>query len=264
MTDFKGMTDFADDALVDTWFEGWSRSRGYETRRDGTVRAARRTSRPAAMIPGGSGRAAMDVPAAWEYVLVAPTQEELAPALEELKEHPEHMLTVFGRAQTDLAAAGLTPAVDSERLMSVEMDLETQDVEPPLLPDGYEAQVDEPVPGSRRLRILATGASTAPEGEDELAAVGWVSFVGSTAVYDRIWTSPQHRRRGLGSLVMRYLTSEAMGQGDVTEGLLVASPDGQMLYAHLGWTDLAPVSIWVRGDAESSLAGPEHTGTMGR
>lgn len=257
------MTDFKDDALVDTWFEAWSRSRGYETHQDGRIRSALRTSRPAGMIPGGSGRATMDVPAAWEYVLVAPTQAELDPILKDLQEHPERMVTVFGEAEADLAGAGLKQAVDSERLMTVEMDHEVQDVEPPLLPEGYEARVDEPVTGSRRLRIVATGASTAPEGEDELAAMGWVTFDGTTAVYDRIWTSPQHRRKGLGSLVMRYLTSEAMSQGDLSEGLLVASPDGQLLYGHLGWTDLAPVSIWVRGDGES-IHSPEHTGTMGR
>jgi GNAT superfamily N-acetyltransferase len=257
------MTEFKDDALVDTWFEAWSRSRGYETRQDGRIRSALRTSRPAGRIPGGSGRATMDVPAAWEYVLVAPTQTELDPILKDLQEHPERMVTVFGEAEADLSGAGLKPAVDTERLMTVDMDLEVQDVEPPLMPEGYEARVDEPLSGSRRLRIVATGASTAPEGEDELAAMGWVSFTGSTAVYDRIWTSPQHRRKGLGSLVMRYLTSEAMGQGDVSEGLLVASPDGQLLYGHLGWTDLAPVSIWVRGDG-GSIPSPEHTGTMGR
>ncbi|MDO5634083.1 MAG: GNAT family N-acetyltransferase [Micrococcus sp.] len=257
------MTHSVTEALVSTWFDAWARSRGYETRSQGRVRSALRTSRPAHMIPGGSGRAKVDIPAAWEHVMVEPAAEELEPVLAELAENPEQMVTVFGEASADLEGSGLTALVDTERLMVIEMDVETIDVEPPLLPDGYEAQVDSPVEGSRRLRILATGASTAPEGENELAAMGWVTFENGTAVFDRIWTSPQHRRRGLGALVMRYLTSEAVADGEISEGLLVASPDGQMLYGHLGWTDLGPVSIWSKSTDETRPS-PEHTGTMGR
>ena len=60
------MAQHLDAALVDTWFEAWSRSRGYRTDTEGGRRAALRTRRPATMIPGGSGRAAVDVPATWE------------------------------------------------------------------------------------------------------------------------------------------------------------------------------------------------------
>lgn len=256
------MTPHLETALVDTWFSAWSRSRGYRTDTEGGRRAARRTHRPATMIPGGSGRAALDVPATWEHVLVAPTAEDLDRLRSVLEEEPRTLATLFGESEHDPAELGLALQSDSERLMALEIDPEVQDVEPPRLPEGYVARVDEPVEGSRRLRIMAVGASTAPEGEEELAALGWVTFQDATAVFDRIWTSPQHRRRGLGSLVMRHLTSEVLGEGEVRRGLLVASPDGQKLYAHLGWTDLAPVTVWSR-ERVAGTAASEHTGTMG-
>ena len=256
------MTQHLDTALVDTWFEAWARSRCDRTDTEGGRRAALRTQRPARMIPGGSGRASLDVPATWEHVVVTPGQEELDALEPILDDAPDSLVTVFGEAEGDLAGLGLACQVDAERLMALEMDPELLDVEPPLLPEGYEARVDEPVDGSRRLRVVAVGASTAPEGEEELAALGWVTFQDATAVYDRIWTAPNHRRRGMGSLVMRHLTSEVMSEGEVRRGLLVASPDGQKLYAHLGWTDVAPVAIFSRDRVEGA-ATPEHTGTMG-
>lgn len=257
------MTQSIDDSLVGTWFAAWSRSRGYETRTADGVRSALRHKRPASRIPGGSGRATVDVPPAWEHILVQPDADALAPVLASLDEDPGRLVTVFGDTGEDLAAAGLRSAAEPERFMTVALDPEVQDVEPPILPEGYSAVVDEPVPGSLRVRLHAAGGAGLPEGEDELAAVGWVTFEDDAAVYDRIWTSPEHRRRGLGSLVMRHLTSEVMGRGhDLVRGLLVASPDGRQLYGHLGWTDLGPVSIWTRTDGAAPEA--EHTGTMGR
>ena len=191
-----------------------------------------------------------------------PSRAELEDLREAVRDQEQILLTVFGDAGEDPKAMGLKAQAEPERFMTMDMDPELQDVEPPLLPEGYEARVDQPMEGSRRLRILAVGASTAPEGEEELAALGWVTEEDGTAVYDRIWTSPNHRRRGLGSLVMRYLTSEVMSEGEISRGLLVASPDGQKLYSHLAWTDLGPVSIWGRGLAEDNPTA-EHTGTMG-
>ena len=256
------MTEHLDPALVDTWFAAWSRSRGYRISQEAGRRAALRTPRPARMIPGGSGRATVDVPATWEHVVVNPSRGELEDLREAVRDQEQILLTVFGDAGEDPKAMGLKAQAEPERFMTMDMDPELQDVEPPLLPEGYEARVDQPMEGSRRLRILAVGASTVPEGEEELAALGWVTEEDGTAVYDRIWTSPNHRRRGLGSLVMRYLTSEVMSEGEISRGLLVASPDGQKLYRHLAWTDLGPVSIWGRGLAEDNPTA-EHTGTMG-
>ncbi|MFD8593434.1 GNAT family N-acetyltransferase [Kitasatospora sp. NPDC059646] len=64
------------------------------------------------------------------------------------------------------------------------------------------------------------------------------------AVADQIETAPQHRRRGLGSLLMRTLQSEAHAAGART-GLLVGTTEGRALYTALGWQWHAPMlSLW--------------------
>ncbi|MDY6055302.1 GNAT family N-acetyltransferase [Micrococcus sp.] len=259
------MTQHIDDTLVEAWFAAWSRSRGYTTRQDGSERAAlrrRRASRPGTSAPTTTAPAAEGV---WEHILVNPSAERLRQAAERLRQSPEELVTVFGQTEQDPAEAGLHAATEAERLMSVELDPELIDVEPPILPEGYEARLDEPMEGVRRLRLVAVDASTAPEGEEELAGLGWVTFQEGTAVFDRIWTAPNHRRRGLGTMIMRHLTAEAMSAQDgLEQGLLVASPDGQKLYGHLGWTDLGPVTVWTLSDEDDATTQAEHSGTMRR
>ncbi|MFH8347879.1 GNAT family N-acetyltransferase [Streptomyces sp. NPDC018045] len=60
-------------------------------------------------------------------------------------------------------------------------------------------------------------------------------------IYDMINTSVEHRRRGLGTLVMNALSAHAVELG-ATQGILVASPAGQNLYRSLGWQSHAPVT----------------------
>jgi predicted GNAT family acetyltransferase len=72
-----------------------------------------------------------------------------------------------------------------------------------------------------------------------------VSVVGEHAVYDRIVTEEEFRRRGLGSYVMRALTAGVL-EDDVTTGLLMASADGRALYEFLGWQHLIDVFV-IRG-----------------
>jgi GNAT superfamily N-acetyltransferase len=55
-----------------------------------------------------------------------------------------------------------------------------------------------------------------------------------THVYDQIQTHEQHRRRGLGRVVMNALRQTASKHGGY-HGLLVATPDGHALYSTLGW-----------------------------
>ncbi|MDX3644358.1 GNAT family N-acetyltransferase [Streptomyces sp. MB09-02B] len=100
------------------------------------------------------------------------------------------------------------------------------------------------VPDDYRLRTWSRGGVTrvmvaAPDGS--LAARGQVAPTGATAVVDQIETSPAHRRRGLGTLVMRTLTHAAREQGAET-GVLACTPDGRALYASLGWTVTAPLT----------------------
>jgi predicted GNAT family acetyltransferase len=71
-----------------------------------------------------------------------------------------------------------------------------------------------------------------------LAAHGRLVVEQDRAIFDRIETDAAHRRRGLASAVMARLQSEALQSG-VRGGLLVATADGQRLYASLGWTILS-------------------------
>jgi len=97
------------------------------------------------------------------------------------------------------------------------------------LPAGYGLQLDRDTRGSR-VTILA------PDGE--LAASGTAAEAAGVFVYDRIITEPDHRRRGLGRVVMAALR-ETRADLAATE-LLVATDDGRALYATLGWTVISP------------------------
>ncbi|HEY5805109.1 MAG TPA: GNAT family N-acetyltransferase [Lysobacter sp.] len=97
------------------------------------------------------------------------------------------------------------------------------------LPHGYRMEVHQSGPVSRAC-ILA------PDGE--LAASGCAAETADVFIYDRIETSPDHRRKGLGVAVMAALGG-ARKSSDCPQ-LLVATEDGRGLYANLGWTVLAP------------------------
>ena len=67
-----------------------------------------------------------------------------------------------------------------------------------------------------------------------IAASGRTSIVGKVAVFDRIETDPDHRRRGLGKAIMAELSAFAERAG-ARKGVLVATHDGRALYASIGW-----------------------------
>lgn len=100
------------------------------------------------------------------------------------------------------------------------------------------------VPDGYRLRSWSRGGVTrvmvaAPDGS--LAARGQIAPTGATAVADQIETAPEHRRRGLGSFVMRTLQSAAARHGAQT-GVLAGTPAGRGLYEALGWEVVAPLT----------------------
>lgn len=101
----------------------------------------------------------------------------------------------------------------------------------PPVPHGYEVSV---VRGDVvEVRVLADGVE---------AASGVIAVVGEHATPHRIRTAPEHRRRGLGSVVMGVLAREAVRSG-ATTGLLFASEDGLHLYRRLGWETVADVVV---------------------
>lgn len=76
----------------------------------------------------------------------------------------------------------------------------------------------------------------------DIAARGAAGLVGTDAILDRILTWPEHRRRGLANAVMSTLAAGAVERG-ARRGSLVASEEGQRLYAALGWSSIADVLI---------------------
>jgi GNAT superfamily N-acetyltransferase len=74
------------------------------------------------------------------------------------------------------------------------------------------------------------------------AARGWVAVASGVAVFDRIVTEPEHRRRGLGRVVMHQLGAAAGARSSV----LLASTAGRGLYGALGWrvlSDVVPAQV---------------------
>lgn len=94
-----------------------------------------------------------------------------------------------------------------------------------LIPCGYTLTVTSTVPVLIAQVIDSSGF---------IAASGRVAPVESFAIYDQIQTHDDHRRRGLGSVVMNALRKAALNHG-ADQGLLVATPDGRALYSSLGW-----------------------------
>ncbi|WP_237330101.1 GNAT family N-acetyltransferase [Streptomyces sp. BA2] len=81
-------------------------------------------------------------------------------------------------------------------------------------------------------------------GDGHFAARGQIAQAGTHAVVDQVETAAEHRRKGLGGLVMRTLQSTAYEAGAET-GLLVGTPEGRALYSSLGWTMHSPMtSLW--------------------
>jgi ribosomal protein S18 acetylase RimI-like enzyme len=80
------------------------------------------------------------------------------------------------------------------------------------------------------------------------AASGRLAPAGNCAVIDQVETAPAHRRRGLGTTIMRALSNHAARAG-LDTGILVATADGRGLYHALGWTVRSEIAAaYVRED----------------
>jgi GNAT superfamily N-acetyltransferase len=74
----------------------------------------------------------------------------------------------------------------------------------------------------------------------EIVASGYAAETGEAFIYDRIFTAPEHRRRGLGRALMTSL--RAFRQHLNRPELLVATGEGRALYSSLGWDTISPYS----------------------
>ncbi|SNY68870.1 Acetyltransferase (GNAT) family protein [Paractinoplanes atraurantiacus] len=134
--------------------------------------------------------------------------------------------TAPDQAAAALEKAGLIVLKRSEKLMVTDLREHPRTPAPP----GYEIKTTIE---DSAVRVLAL------DQDGEVGARGTMGIAGTDGIADRIETLPAHRRRGLASAVMGAL-AEAAPAG---HGLLVASEDGQPLYAKLGWTAVADVLI---------------------
>ncbi|WP_294198382.1 GNAT family N-acetyltransferase [uncultured Chryseobacterium sp.] len=94
------------------------------------------------------------------------------------------------------------------------------------LPDGYLIEVFQPRSDAFTVTIYTAN--------NEEAAVGRLILVGGLAVYDRIITHQDHRRKGLATHIIKELESIALSKG-ISENFLVATELGKLLYESLGW-----------------------------
>jgi GNAT superfamily N-acetyltransferase len=132
-----------------------------------------------------------------------------------------------------LEAAGLILLKRTERMMAVNLRAHPQ--RRPAAPYRILTEVG----AHRGGRVLTV---TVRHESGEIGARGTMGLTGGYAVADRIETLPAHRRKGLASAVMGTLARSAVEDG-AGHGILVASEDGQHLYATLGWQPVADVLI---------------------
>jgi GNAT superfamily N-acetyltransferase len=71
----------------------------------------------------------------------------------------------------------------------------------------------------------------------EIAANGYASRYGDVFIYDRIGTAENHRRKGLGTIIMTALATARPTSAQLQ--ILVATAAGRELYRALGWADYA-------------------------
>lgn len=68
----------------------------------------------------------------------------------------------------------------------------------------------------------------------EPASIGRIVIVDDFAIYDRISTENNHKRKGLATFIMKELEKIALSKG-VYKNFLVATEEGKSLYESLGW-----------------------------
>ncbi|MBV2153384.1 GNAT family N-acetyltransferase [Kitasatospora sp. SUK 42] len=204
--------------LVRMWISGWTVSRG--------------AAEPVDQPWGWTIDVGAPVGEVARHVLPEPTEAEVR-KLAETTTAPTTWLKLFAGDDTVRPWLGPRWRLDQPGfLMTAPLTPER-----PELPAGYTVTTWERG-GVLRALIRTEAGHLAARGQAGLSADGRV------AVPDQITTAPEHRRRGLGSVVMRTLQSAAYETGART-GVLVGTLEGQALYVTLGWTTHSPMASLV-------------------
>lgn len=75
--------------------------------------------------------------------------------------------------------------------------------------------------------------------EGQVASIGHLILVDDLAVYDRISTGTDYKRKGLASCIMNELEKIAISKG-IFKNILVATEEGKLFYESLGWNLYCP------------------------
>ncbi|MGW4466951.1 GNAT family N-acetyltransferase [Micromonospora sp. NPDC004704] len=113
-----------------------------------------------------------------------------------------------------------------------------------LMTTGYRAASDTTPPSPYTARLQTSGdvvTAVVLDPEGQVAASGRLTTADAFGIVDQVETAPAHRRRGLGSVVMRALATHAVRLG-ADSGVLVATDDGHRLYRALDWTVRTPIA----------------------
>jgi len=213
--------------LTARWIEGWVRCRpGSGSRRvDGGCEVA---------VVGSQKRHV-------ETVLVEPDPALLEAYAAPAAAEPGRWVSVLTLApRTDPVPAGLELLLDREQMMSADLR--------PLV------SADAPAPRDLVLDASDVRCRLTLLDGDEVAARGTVGLADGTAVFDQIGTEEAFRRRGHGSRLMAALGAWALERG-AHRGVLVASVEGQALYARLGWSTAAHLATFQGAGAGVSARG---------
>ncbi len=120
------------------------------------------------------------------------------------------------------------------------------------------------VPDGYRLRTWGHGGLTRALVTTESGAFAARAQSGrppgaAAVVVDQVDTSPSHRRRGLGALLMRTLQNAAFEAG-AERAVLGATTDGRALYNTLNWRTAGPLTGLVRENDPQAAADPRPGG----
>lgn len=212
-------TNMVDPAMVETWVKGWA--------------LARETSEP--VKEGEAFRIDVGWPdqkTRYVFPFITDHVKQLAETISE----PCVFLKVCEDAKTVRQYLPSKWVIEQPRFMMV-CDHPMQ-IKHFAIPKGYTPEIFSGIPVPVvRLNTL--------NGEE--AAIGRIAFVNDHAIYDRIVTHPDHRRKGLATIVMKLL-EEIAASRNISKGILVATAEGRALYQKLGWQLYAPYTTAVIPD----------------